>query len=142
MGLLDTILGVLGAGEVDQAQEGGKTNKFVSIVGELIKQQGGLQGLMGRFTERGLGEQFSSWVGLGQNKEISADQIQQVLGNEHVAALAQKFGIDPADASAMISKYLPKIVDKLTPTGEVNPNMDVQSGLESMAKARSGEPLE
>ena len=141
MGLLDTILGSLGTkpeGEAGPRQAGGKTGMLLGIVGDLINQHGGLQGLMGTFGEKGHGEEFSSWVGLGENKQISSEQIQEVLGNEHVAALAQRFGIDPAKASELISQYLPKIVDKLTPKGEIDPNHDVQGSLESLAQTETG----
>jgi uncharacterized protein YidB (DUF937 family) len=96
---------------------------------------------MGLFAKNGLGEVFSSWVGVGDNKEISAEQIQKVLGEEHVAALAQKFGIEPAAASEMMAQYLPKIVDKLTPAGEVDPNHDVAGGLSALVKGGLGKLL-
>ena len=149
MGLLDTILG--GQGTKPEAElgtrqpggptggiPGGMTGILLGIVGEVINQHGGLQGLMGTFGKKGLGEEFSSWVGTGENKPINEDQVQRVLGNEHVAALATRFGIDPAKASELISQYLPKIVDKLTPEGKINPNHDVQSRLDSLAQGGAG----
>jgi len=92
------------------------------MVGDLIKQHGGLVGLMGLFRQKGLGEIFSSWVGLGENHPVSAEQIQQVLGDERVGAIAQRFGMDPALASSLLSKYLPILIDKLTPTGKIQPD--------------------
>jgi uncharacterized protein YidB (DUF937 family) len=41
-------------------------------------------------------------------------------------------GIDPAQASTLLAEFLPKVVDKLTPTGKVDPNADHQQGLAAM----------
>jgi uncharacterized protein YidB (DUF937 family) len=69
---------------------------------------------------------------LGENQSISANQIQNVLGSEQVNALAAKMGVDPAQASQFLAQYLPNIVDKLTPTGKVDPNADHQEGLAAL----------
>jgi uncharacterized protein YidB (DUF937 family) len=69
---------------------------------------------------------------MGENETISANQIQNVIGSEQVNALAAKMGIDPAQASHFLAEYLPKIVDKLTPTGKVDPNADHQQGLSAL----------
>ena len=44
-------------------------------------------------------------------------------------ALAAKLGIDPNQASHLLAEYLPKVVDKLTPAGKIDPNADHQQGL-------------
>jgi uncharacterized protein YidB (DUF937 family) len=69
---------------------------------------------------------------VGENQSISANQIQNVLGSEQVKALAAKMGVDPAQASNFLAEYLPNIVDKLTPTGKVDPNADHQQGLAAL----------
>jgi uncharacterized protein YidB (DUF937 family) len=66
---------------------------------------------------------------MGENQPISGNQIQNALGSEQVSALATKMGVDPAQASHFLAEYLPKIVDKLTPAGKVDPNADHQQGL-------------
>jgi len=69
---------------------------------------------------------------MGENETISPNQIQNVIGSDQVNALAAKMGIDPAQASQFLAEYLPKIVDKLTPAGKVDPNADHQQGLASL----------
>lgn len=87
---------------------------------EMLKNHpGGLSGLIQQCQEKGLGDVVSSWVGTGQNLPISAEQIQCVLNNEHVKAFAAKAGISPEVASAKIAEFLPMIVDRLTPNGQV-----------------------
>jgi uncharacterized protein YidB (DUF937 family) len=129
MGLFDSILGAVTG---NSGAEAGGANALIGLVGTVLTQSGGLQGLMSKFSQAGQGNTFSSWVGTGENQPISPDQIQKVLGSEQVSALASKMGIDPAQASQMLSQYLPKIVDKLTPAGKIDPTADHQQGLASM----------
>ena len=39
---------------------------------------------------------------------------------------------DPAIASTFLAEYLPKIVDKLTPAGKIDPAADHQQGLAAL----------
>lgn len=131
MGLFDSILGAV-AGKSDSS---GGANALIGIFGGLLAQSGGLQGLANKFSQGGEGDTFSSWVGLAENHSISADQIQKVLGSEQVNALAAKIGVDPAQASHFLAEYLPKVVDKLTPEGKVDPTADHQQGLVNLLPA-------
>ena len=131
MGLLDSVLGAVSG----NSDEGGGANALVGMVGHLIQQNGGLQGLADKFSQSGAGGAFSSWVGTGQNQPISANQIQEALGSDQVKAVAAKMGIDPAQASALLAQYLPKVVDKLTPQGQIDPNANHQQALASLIPA-------
>jgi uncharacterized protein YidB (DUF937 family) len=73
-----------------------------------------------QFHERGMGELVNSWIGPGGNHPITADQIQQVLGQDRINAIASKFGMSSEDVSAKMAQVLPTIVDKLTPAGTVS----------------------
>lgn len=128
MGLFDSLLGAL-AGKPETP---GGQDPLSSALGSLLTQNGGLQGLMNKFSQGGLGDVFSSWVGMGENKAIDASQVQSVLGSEQVQGLAKQLGIDPAKASGFLADYLPKIVDKLTPSGQVDPKSDSQQGLAAL----------
>jgi len=131
MGMLDSILGAV-TGKSDSA---GRANALVGILGNLLEQNGGLQGLANKFSQGGAGSAFASWVGMGENQSISGNQIQQVLGSDQVRGLATKMGIDPNQASTILAEYLPKVVDKLTPEGKVDPTADHQQSLASLVPA-------
>ena len=79
----------------------------------------GLGSLVQSMKDKGLSEIVSSWVGTGQNLPISPAQIQSALSSEKVAQLAQRAGISQEDAAAHLSKFLPELIDKLTPNGNV-----------------------
>ena len=140
MGLLDSILGA-GSGKSDAS---GGVTPLIGILGGLLAQSGGLQGLANKFSQSGQGNAFSSWVGMGENQPISGNQIQTALGSDQVNALAAKLGVDPAQASHFLAEYLPKVVDKLTPEGKVDPTADHQQGLAklipSLLQSLGGKP--
>ena len=109
-----------------------EANPFIGVLGGLLTQSGGLQGLMNKFSQAGLGNVFSSWVSNGPNPPISGEQLQRVLGSEQVKALGAKFGVDPAQVSQALAEHLPTIVDKLTPGGKIDNSVNVQQQLSSM----------
>lgn len=113
MGFIDdlknTVLGGTGGG-----------NTTIGALLQMIDNHpGGFSGLLQAFRERGLSGAVSSWIGTGTNQPITAEQIQTVLGNEHIRAFAAKIGVSPEQASAKIAEYLPQVVDKLTPNGQM-----------------------
>src|SRR5215475_7549650 len=128
MGLLDSILSAVSG----QSGQPGEANPLVGMLGGLLAQSGGLQGLASKFMQSGQGNAFQSWVGMGENQPVSSGQIQNALGSEQVKAIAAKMGIDPAQASGFLAEYLPKIVDKLTPAGKIDPTADHQQGLAAL----------
>jgi uncharacterized protein YidB (DUF937 family) len=128
MGLLDSILGAV-SGKGDTS---GKAAPLIGILSGLLTQSGGLQGLASKFSQSGQGDTFSSWVGVGENQSVSSNQIQEALGSDQIRAIATRMGVDPAMASNFLAEYLPKIVDKLTPAGKIDPGADHQQGLAAL----------
>ena len=107
MGLLDGVLGgVVGAGTV-------------SVVNNLLEQNGGLQGLISQFQQNGFGETVNTWVGTGPNKSISPDQVHQALGPDLLQQLSAKSGLSVQDLTQKLSQILPQAVDTMTPGGQV-----------------------
>lgn len=117
MGLLDQLAGsVLG-----QTGDAGVQNDMFGGIMDLISQQeGGLGGLVSKFQNGGLGDIVNSWVSRGENLPISAEQIRSILGNEQIASIASRFGLDPNMAASGLAQFLPQVVDKLTPDGAVD----------------------
>lgn len=126
MGLLDSLVQV--AGQALSSGQG-RSALIEGVLGMLQNQPGGLGGLVQAFQNKGLGDIASSWVGTGQNLPISAEQLQGVLGNEAIGALAGKFGISTDQMSGQLSDLLPQVVDKLTPNGQVEGGADLSGAL-------------
>jgi len=99
---------------------GGSSNPVAASLLQMINSHpGGLPALLQSFHDKGLGDIVSSWVGTGQNLPISAEQIQHVLGSDQIKALAAKAGISPDTAGSSLAQFLPTLIDKLTPNGQV-----------------------
>ena len=128
MGLLDSLIGAASG----KTEGSGGVAPLIGVLGGLLAQSGGLQGLASKFSQSGQGNAFQSWVGMGENQPISSGEIQNALGSEQVKAIASRMGVDPAMASNFLAEYLPKIVDKLTPAGKIDPTADHQQGLAAL----------
>ena len=83
------------------------------------KQTGGLDGLVGTLTKGGLGNVVDSWISTGKNKSVKTSQLNNVLSSDIVSQVAAKLGVSNTAAVSMIAKFLPLIIDKLTPDGKV-----------------------
>lgn len=130
MGLLD---GLAGAALGQLGQSGGlgnlvamasKNPALVQMAGSLLSDeggQGGLQGILGKLTQGGLGDAAQSWVGTGENQAVEPEQLTNALGADVISNLAAKAGVSAGDASGILAQVLPMLVDKMTPNGAVEP---------------------
>jgi len=118
MDILNTIQNALGGGQ--------KKDDLMSSIMSLLGGQGGLQNLIGQFTQKGLGDVIGSWVSTGKNLPVSGEQLQNVLGKDTINNLASKLGMDSGALTSQLKNLLPDVVDKLTPNGKV-PEGDIMS---------------
>lgn len=117
MGILDSlessgILGQLGVAVLP------------TVLSEVLGSgsQGGLNAIVAKLQQAGLGNQVSSWLGNGQNLPITADQIKQVLGSDVVRQLAAKYNIPVDQISEVLAHQLPVAVDQASPNGKLPHN--------------------
>jgi uncharacterized protein YidB (DUF937 family) len=87
---------------------------------------GGLDGLINQFKQNGLGDVINSWIGTGTNQPISPPQLRQALGQERVNDLSRQTGAAQDDLLSQLSKYLPGVIDKLTPNGQLPNEADLR----------------
>ena len=132
MGLLAQILQGVGGGALSADHHSALLDTVVGMISN--PQTGGLQGLLEKFRQNGLGDVASSWVSTGQNLPVSPAQIQQVVGKGKIQRIAQSLGIDPSHVSEGLSKLMPEVVDKLTPKGEIPPESLLGDGLSALKK--------
>jgi uncharacterized protein YidB (DUF937 family) len=132
MGMLDGLIGLMSGG----SQQG--ANPLVQMALQMIEQNGGLPGIVGKFQQAGFSQQAGSWVGTGQNMPISADQLQQVLGSGQIAQIAQQLGLTHGETGSGLAQALPQLIDKLTPTGQISADhADMLKEALSMLTSRS-----
>jgi uncharacterized protein YidB (DUF937 family) len=119
MGLLDGMLGnilggMLGGGSGAQAQ-----NPLLQIALQILQQNGGLEGMLGKFQQAGYADEAQSWVSTGRNSPISADVLEQVLGQGQLGQIAQQLGVGQREAAGDLASVLPQIIDQMTPQGQL-----------------------
>lgn len=126
MALFDQALSAAGslAGQQDQS-----SNPLVGVIMQLVNnpQTGGLAGLVQSFQSGGMGEIVKSWVSMGQNLPVSAEQIQSALGSDQISNLAAQIGVSPDQMSGQLAQFLPQVIDKLTPDGNVPQGDDLMA---------------
>lgn len=125
MGLLDQVLGQILASQ----QTGAETSSsgIGSVLMNMLSGEstgtaatgGGLGGLLSSFEQAGLGHIAQSWIGNGPNQPVSAQQLQTVLGNDQVQTMASQAGMAPHDFLSQLSQHLPRVVDGMTPNGQI-----------------------
>ncbi len=89
-------------------------------------QQANLSGLVDQLSKSGLGPQVQSWVGTGQNQEVTGAQLQQALGGGTIEHVAQEAGTTPRQAADDLAKVLPELVNQATPQGQMPDPQQVQ----------------
>ena len=109
MSLLDELGGLLGQGNNGQ---------LIQAVIKWIDAQGGIQALIARLEQGGLGSIASSWVANGQNQPVTGEQITGALGEGEIGNLASSIGVEPSQVSSLLAQVLPGIVDNLSPNGQ------------------------
>jgi uncharacterized protein YidB (DUF937 family) len=126
MGLLDSVIGAMGQGQGGGGGQGDLLNLVIGMLGQGGGGQaggaggmGGLIDLVGKFQQGGLGNVVNSWVGTGQNLPVSPDQLGGVLGQDTIASMAGKLGMNQGDLLGQLSQMLPQVVDKMTPNGQL-----------------------
>lgn len=136
--LLGSLLG--GGGQGSTSGGAGAGNILGALLGALGggggQSNGGnpLGGLLEMLTKSGLVDQAQSWVGTGENKPVSGEQITQALPDETLQKVADQAGVSPREAADQIAQNLPQAVDKLTPAGQLP---QAGTSLEDLIKQQS-----
>ena len=110
---LSTSLG--GAGGAGRC--GGAAGDPLTGLTGAIEQTGGLDGLVGKLRDGGLGSEVDSWVSTGTNQPVDPQRLGQALGPDTVQQLSEGTGIDIGSLLPLLAMFLPQIIDMLTPDG-------------------------
>ncbi|AJE08706.1 YidB family protein [Mannheimia haemolytica] len=135
--MLGNILGSLASSVLS----GNNQSTATQLIQNLLASQGGIEGLIAKFQQGGLDDVLRTWISSDEdNAPVSGEQISNVFGQENIQNVAQEAGVDAADASDLLAQFLPKIVDTLTPNGNVEDlkNFDANDLLAQVAKGILG----
>ena len=123
-GDLGNVLGaVLGRGNVKSAGMNKSTLllALLPIVLTFIQKNGGLSGVLGKFSNNGLQNKVQSWVNVDTNNDgIDADDIARLFDHQDIENICQKTGASRLEVYQGIAELLPKVMDDLTPQGDLS----------------------
>lgn len=127
MGLMDTIKGMLG-------QSGGKD--VMSQLSTMLTGKGGdglgLSRLVEQFKGAGLGDKADSWVGTGENQDLTPDEVEKAIGRDRLDKMSKQTGESVGGLKSDLSKMIPSAVDKLTPDGKMPSPGDLLNKVKGM----------
>ncbi len=122
MSLIDSLMGLF--------KSSGMQDSLVKNLGTMMADgKINISGLKDQADKAGLGDIFDSWVGTGENKPITADQVKSMATEGGLERLAADSGISVDEAAEELSKVLPEVVDKVTPDGVIPSNDSVRAAL-------------
>lgn len=131
-GLQDILGGMLGGGSAGGAtgtKAGGMNlGALAAVLAPLVMKLlkgGGLQKLVQNAQANGLTSEADSWVGTGENQQVSADQMKNVVGHDVVQQVAQEAGISEDEAAGVLAQVVPQVVNGLTPNGQLPSDDDL-----------------
>lgn len=126
--LIEFLLKMFGLGDKTMVEKlirsvllSGNASTAAATADSELAPTGGnpLEILMNQFKDKGLGNIFQSWVGTGKNEAVTADQIKEGVGDEQMEAMAKQAGLPVNILAEKLSKYLPGLIDKMTPGGKL-----------------------
>ena len=113
---------------------GADSGAITSALGGLLSGSGGqagLGGIIAAMQGKGLGDTAESWLGDGDNADISTDQVREVVGSDKIADMASQLNTDEGSLLDGLKDALPQIIDKSSSGGSL---LDSAGGLLGMAK--------
>ena len=115
--------GLLGRGNVKSAGMNKSTLllALLPIVLTFIQKNGGLSGVLSKFSNNGLQNKVQSWVNVDTNNDgIDADDIARLFDHQDIENICQKTGASRLEVYQGIAELLPKVMDDLTPQGDLS----------------------
>ncbi|MFC7474890.1 YidB family protein [Dankookia sp. GCM10030260] len=79
----------------------------------------GLQALVDRLRGAGLGEKVESWIGSGENRPVQPQELDRAFQGPEADSMAREAGMERPGLLALLSQVLPKLVDAMTPDGQL-----------------------
>lgn len=124
---LSSVLGQGGLARGGLPQQSGGFNKstlllaLLPVVLAYIQKNGGLSGVLSKFSNNGMGNKAQSWVSIDtDNDGIDAGDIQRLFGEQEIQAACAQTGASESEVCQGIAELLPKVVNDLTPQGDLS----------------------
>ncbi len=110
---------------ISEAQEkfhlGGQARDVLNALLRLIASAAGdgFHGFIERFCRTGSCDAVVSWIRNGDKRPISNERLEAALGAKAINSIAEETGIDRTTATTVLGFMIPRVIDALTPNGEL-----------------------
>lgn len=139
-GLGDLLTNVLGGGQSGGTAGGGAGGGLSDLLkgglggilaggaaGSIIN--GGLGELIEKLKTSGQSEAADSWVSSGPNKQINSNDLASALGADQINQLTSQTGYSRDELLDQLSRYLPEVINDVTPDGQLPKGQDTSRWL-------------
>lgn len=137
MSVLEDILGKVAEKALGGDEKGGSDKeKLIAVLLPIVISMladGGLEKILGKMRKQGLSAEADSWVSKGDNKPISPEQAQEVVGSDKVKQIAERVGVSEDQAAKLVAEALPQVVDEVSPQGSEPLADEVGKALDSLS---------
>ena len=113
-----------GRGPAPGGQGGALIAMLLPLAMQWVQRNGGLDGVLKRFQQKGYSQQAASWVSTGANESLPAQAMDEVVGYDELSRLSQQLGVGKEEVAEGMAQILPEVVNQLTPDGNVLDDSD------------------
>jgi len=110
---------------VKQLGSGVNADSITKVLGSLFSDSGGkldLGSLISSMQGKDLGAIAASWLGDGDNADISTGQVREMVGNSRVTEMASELNTDEDSLLDGLRAALPQMIDKSSSGGSLLDN--------------------
>jgi len=100
-------------------------------------QNGGLDKVLSGLRAEGKGAQAESWISTGENDAVSGADLESAMGKEEISRIAAKLGLSEEETADALAEVLPRVVDTVSPQGELPAENELDDLFAQVARAAS-----
>jgi len=116
MGVIEDLAGSLSGGP--EAMQAPLAQAMTALIG--AQEPGiGLESLLRRLRDAGLGSAVQSWVQAGPKQKIAPAQLRAALGQQDSIRMARDAGLSEEEFLGVLTEHLPAVVERLVGAGRL-----------------------
>ncbi|MEN8206193.1 MAG: YidB family protein [Pseudomonadota bacterium] len=101
---------------------GTNSESVAAVLGSLLSDSNGqsnLGGIIAAMQGKDLGTIAESWLGDGDNADISTDEVREIVGSDRITAMASQLNTDEGSLLDGLKDALPQIIDNSSSGGSL-----------------------
>lgn len=111
-----------------------KYPELAKTVKATVEQYGGIGGFMQSLKDPATQEKLKTWFQDGKHFVMSNEEVQKLLGNEKVKAIAEKLSTTPDAITQQLAQALPPLLEKMQQLQQAIPENSIVGKALGMVK--------